>query len=52
MSDRICDCCGKKKEVSGGKTCENGHFICSSCVSGGFFDSPKKQCPICKKPIR
>ena len=53
MAERICDSCGKKKDVSGGKTCEKGHFICQSCVyGGGFFDSVRKQCPICKKPLR
>lgn len=52
MAERICDNCGKKKPVSGGKTCENGHFICQSCVVGGMFDSIKKQCPIDKKPLR
>ena len=49
---RKCDNCGKDKEVHGGKTCENGHFICSSCVSGGFFDSSRKTCPLCSKPLR
>jgi hypothetical protein len=52
MSERICDACGKKKNVAGGKTCEKGHFICQSCVSGGVFGSPKTQCPVCKKPLR
>lgn len=28
MPKRRCDACGKEKDVSGGKTCENGHFIC------------------------
>ncbi len=46
MATRVCDVCGKKKEVSGGKTCENGHFLCSSCAS------KRNQCPICKKPLR
>ena len=49
---RRCDKCGKDKEVRGGKTCENGHFICSSCVSGGFFDPIRKTCPLCGTPLR
>jgi len=52
MAERICDCCGKKRNVSGGKTCEKGHFICQSCVVGGIFDARRTQCPICKKPLR
>jgi len=52
MSERICDACGKKKPVSGGKTCEKGHFICQGCTYQGVFESSKKQCPICKKPLR
>jgi hypothetical protein len=53
MSERICDCCGKKKSVAGGKTCEKGHFVCQSCTnSGGVFSFPRTQCPICKKPLR
>ena len=49
---RRCDKCGEDKEVRGGKTCENGHFICSSCVYGGFFSSTLKSCPLCEKPLR
>lgn len=32
MPKRICDACGKEKDVSGGKVCSNGHSIFSSCV--------------------
>jgi len=46
MADRVCDSCGKKKSVSGGKTCEKGHFACSSCGSG------RETCPVCKKRLR
>src|SRR4051812_29329998 len=35
MSQRVCDECGKTKEVSGGKTCENGHFVCKDCLWEG-----------------
>lgn len=52
MAKRICDSCGKEKDVSGGKTCENSHFICSSCIYGGFFGSTKSSCPLCRKPLR
>jgi len=51
MAERICDVCGKKKELSGGKTCEKGHFICSSCKSMGW-GSTRTQCPLCKKPLK
>ena len=49
---RICDACGKERDVSGGKTCENGHFTCSHCVHGGILDPTRSVCPICKKPLR
>lgn len=53
MAKRICDVCGKDKDVSGGKTCEKGHFICKDDVySGVIFISEKAHCPICKKPLR
>jgi hypothetical protein len=53
MAKRICDVCGKDKDVSGGKTCEKGHFICKDDVySGVIFISEKAHCPMCKKPLR
>jgi hypothetical protein len=56
MSERICDNCGEKKNVAGGKTCENGHFICKECVwkgtGGGFFGNGLKTCTLCQKPLR
>jgi hypothetical protein len=52
MATRVCDACGKKKELSGGKTCENGHFICSSCKSLGGWGGTRTQCPLCKKPLK
>jgi NMD protein affecting ribosome stability and mRNA decay len=57
MSKRICDVCGKEKDVAGGKTCENGHFICKDCYwktagLSGLISSPTKYCPICGKPLR
>lgn len=52
MTERICDSCGKKKSISGGKTCEKNHFICSYCVSGGLFSSSKKICPLCGTSLR
>ena len=52
MPTRRCDACGKEKDLRGGKTCSNGHFICKDCVwSGGWF-SPRKACPLCGKPLR
>lgn len=52
MPKRTCDPCGKEKDVRGGKVCSNGHFICASCVCGGFFDSPRTTCPLCQKPLK
>lgn len=44
---RICDACGKKKSVEGGKVCEHGHFICKEDLySGVIFISVLKQCPL------
>ena len=51
MATRVCDVCGKKKDLSGGKTCEKGHFVCSSCKNLGMF-SVRTKCPICDKPLR
>lgn len=45
-SRRICDKCGKEKDIQGGKTCENGHFICHSCVYYHIH------CPLCGKRLR
>jgi len=52
MPKRVYDVCGKNKEVSGGKTCEKGHFVCSRCVDMGFFTGKRTQCPICKTKLR
>ena len=54
MAKRVCDKCGQNKDVSGGKTCERGHFICKKCVweTAGVLSGPRKQCPLCKKPLR
>lgn len=54
MSQRVCDVCGKQKDVSGGATCEKGHFVCHSCKThkGLIVDSKRTKCPICDKPIR
>lgn len=51
MPKRICDVCGKETEVHGGKTCENGHFVCAKHVHAGMF-STLKTCPICGKSLR
>ena len=55
MAKRVCDMCGKEKELHGGKTCEKGHFVCKQCVwadSGVFTSNEKKKCPICEKPLK
>jgi hypothetical protein len=55
MSDRICDKCGNKKDLSGGRACPRGHFVCKSCVwetAGLLFGGPRTVCPLCKKTLR
>ncbi len=45
---RICDACGRKVELRGGKTCERGHFVCKDCVySGVIVIHEKRACPVC-----
>jgi len=55
MAKRVCANCGSEKDVAGGKTCENGHFICKDCVwdgtGHGFFGDGKKYCPLDKKRL-
>jgi len=53
MPKRICAKCGKEKEISGGKVCEKGHFICKSCVweTAGFFSNERRICPLCSKRL-
>ncbi len=46
MGSRVCDNCGKTKDVSGGKTCSKGHFICHSCASNHVH------CPLCGHTLR
>ena len=52
MAERICDSCGKKKQLEGGKTCEKGHFVCYSCRNVGVFSSGRATCPICKTKLK
>jgi len=55
VAKRTCDACGKNQYIEGGKTCENGHFICKKCVWEGvtlLSGSDKKYCPLCKKRLR
>lgn len=54
MSERICDKCGRSKDIKNGVTCEKGHFICASCkrVEGLLTISTRTKCPICDKPLR
>ena len=53
MAKRTCVKCGKEKELEGGKICEKGHFVCSSCKSGyGFFgNADLSKCPVCKTKL-
>ena len=55
MPKRICDACGREKDVQGGKICENGHFICKDCVwsaPGLLGPGERKTCPLCGKHLR
>lgn len=54
MAKRVCDKCGKEKDLLGGKTCEKGHFLCKQCAVefGVFTTHEQKSCPICNKPLR
>jgi hypothetical protein len=53
VAERTCDVDGKKRSIEGGKTCENGHFICKDHVySGIIIIDQRKHCPICRKPLR
>lgn len=46
MSDRVCDKCGKKKPLLGGKACSDGHFICKSCAEYHVH------CPLCRHTLK
>ena len=54
MGERICDVCGRKKTVEGGKVCERSHFICRDCIYSGrfLFVSARKQCPLDQTRLR
>lgn len=53
MATRICDACGKHKDVSGGMTCEKGHFVCSQCkFTPGLFSQKRTVCPLCKTKLK
>ncbi|MFX0207282.1 MAG: hypothetical protein ACFFDT_14945 [Candidatus Hodarchaeota archaeon] len=52
MPRRICDACGKEKDVKRGKICENGHYICANCVYGGILDPAKTTCSLCERPLK
>ena len=54
MPKRICDVCGKEKDVKGGKVCAKGHFVCKEDIwkTAGLLTGPRKICPLCEKPLR
>lgn len=52
MARRVCANCGQEKDVSGGRVCPKDHFICSSCVYGGFFGPTRESCPLCHERLR
>jgi len=48
MPKRICDACGKEKDVYGGKTCTKGHFICRGC----YMSRGSTKCPLCSTELK
>ena len=56
MATRTCDYKGHVRDLSGGRVCESGHFICKECVwggtGGGFFGGGMQTCPLCRKRLR
>jgi hypothetical protein len=55
MAKRVCACCGKEKDVAGGRICENGHFICYHCVheTDAFLSTGgRAKCPVCKSKLK
>jgi hypothetical protein len=46
FGNRVCDNCGKNKDVMGGKSCSKGHFLCHSCASRHIH------CPLCRHTLR
>ena len=51
VDTKACDVCGESGEVRGGKTCELGHFLCGTFVSGGSLLEPRKYCTLCYTPL-
>jgi len=43
MASQTCAYCGKTKDVFGGKTCDNGHFVCKDC----YRASANVKCRLC-----
>ncbi len=52
MPKRICDSCGKEKDIKGGKVCANGHFICRADINLGMFGPTRTKCPIDDSKLR
>lgn len=50
MAKRVCDKCGKNKDLDGGKTCEKGHFFCLGCQRA--FGGVGSKCLLCKTPLK
>lgn len=46
MAERECAVNGKKKDITGGKICEDGHFICKDHAYG------RKHCPLCRELLK
>ena len=55
MAKRLCIQCNKEKDLTGGRVCENGHFICAQCVHGeglAILGPSLVSCPLCGKKLR
>ena len=55
MATRTCDYKGHVRDLSGGRVCESGHFICKECVWGGprrVLGGGMQTCPLCRKRLR
>ena len=49
MPKRLCDSCGKEKDLSGGKVCSKGHFVCKEDYYRIVLHG---KCPLCGEPLR
>jgi hypothetical protein len=46
MEKVMCVICAKKKDMKGGKVCEEGHFICAKHIYSWVPGPSRKTCPL------